>query len=234
MPGPRPRQADARRRRRSLRSTARLRWASTLPLRSPFKQLVGEIVDAGEELRIERADVAEHLGRRAVGVRTGMGRVDQGVVQVDLGPVGVVARGGRVRGGDDRQDAAGAGQRALRAPGRRRRTARPCSGARCRARHRDCRAGGPRCDSRIRIFPSPSAARETRRRRRVRLPAMPEPRRPLKESGSMISTPSLPQKRKAREWAAAVSGSPHSSRRWVPGQMRCSTPHLRSSRSRSP
>jgi hypothetical protein len=50
----------------------------------------------------------------------------------------------------------------------------------------------------------------------------------------MISTPSLPQKLKARECAAAVKGSPQSSSRCVPGHMRCSTPHLRSSLSRSP
>ena len=49
---------------------------------------------------------------------------------------------------------------------------------------------------------------------------MPEPRRPLNESGSMISTPSLPQNWKAREYAAAISGSPHSSSRCVPGQIR--------------
>ena len=42
----------------------------------------------------------------------------------------------------------------------------------------------------------------------------------------MISTPSLPQKLNARECAAAVTGSPHSSSRCVPGQMRCSTPQL--------
>src|ERR1035441_10842690 len=69
-----------------------------------LQQPIGEIVDRREELRIKRADRAEYLGRRAVRVWSRMRRVHQRVVEVDFGPIRVVARRGRVRRGDGGED----------------------------------------------------------------------------------------------------------------------------------
>src|ERR1700682_442369 len=74
------------------------------------EQLVREVVHPREQLWVERADVAEHLGRRSVTIRTWMLRVEQRMIQIHLRPVIVIRGGRKVRRGDYRKNAAGVGQ----------------------------------------------------------------------------------------------------------------------------
>ena len=54
--------------------------------------LRGEVVDAGEELLVERAHIAENSRSGAVGIRIPRGQVGNRLVGVDLRPIRVVGR----------------------------------------------------------------------------------------------------------------------------------------------
>ena len=75
--------------------------------------LVGKVVDAREELRVQCRDIAENSGSRGVRIGAGVFRIDHRMVDVDLRPIGVIAGRGAVDRGDCRKNAAGIGQSGL-------------------------------------------------------------------------------------------------------------------------
>ncbi len=70
------------------------------------QQFRGAGIDRQEELRIERAGMGECLGRWRVAIGIGRGLGCQGLVPIDLRPIGIAGRGRQVRGGDEWEDAA--------------------------------------------------------------------------------------------------------------------------------
>src|SRR5438067_2113635 len=66
-------------------------WA-VLATALALEQFGSEVVHARKELRIERADVAEYLWSGCISIRRRLLRIDDGLVGVKLGAVGVIGR----------------------------------------------------------------------------------------------------------------------------------------------
>jgi hypothetical protein len=72
-----------------------------------LEQFTRVIVDARKQLGIERADIAENLGRGRVAVTVAQVQINDRLIDIHLRPVIIIGGGGQMRGGDNGENAAG-------------------------------------------------------------------------------------------------------------------------------